>query len=465
MKLSMLWFISILIGASSLVASDAIQANGHEIMLVQQSAVSDFPNGIKFFVEAASPDEIDDIRVFFKKLGQSNRSSYRAVDFEPGTKITGEALILSGSSGGGEYIPPGTRIEYSFEIRDTAGRTMKTDEQVFIYLDHRIEWQTLSDGLITLYYNDSVLDGRAQAMLEAAQATLQRMGPVLGINPKDPLHIVTYGDYSQMVEALPFRAQAVRDNLVTQGTAFSEERVLLVLSAGNDYLGTTSHEFTHLLVADAAGRTTAKVPSWLNEGLAEYGNIEPGSEYDRYLSQAIESGQLRPLWFQGTFSGTPSEIITAYGQGKSVVEFMLSTYGDPKMAELILALKRTFDIDAALEETYGFDQYGLDTEWRKSLGLEPLPEPEERGNQVQDTPMPPPPFATPTTVSPAVTPKETSVPVPTNTPDPGEPNANQPSPGCNTPSHAGNAVTDLAMLALLGGPLAMLSARGFRRRH
>jgi hypothetical protein len=452
-KLSLLWFISILIGASSLVISDTIHASGHEITLISQSAVSDFPNGVKFSIEAASPDEIDEIRVFFKKLGQSNRSSYRAVEFVPGTEIAGESLIVSGR--GGEYIPPGTRIEYSFEIRDSADRILRTEEEVFIYLDHRIEWGNLSDGLITLYYNDTVLDGRAKAMLEAAQETLQRMGPVLGIDPKDPLHIVTYGEYALMREALPFRAQAVQDNLVTQGTAFSEERVLLVLSAGDRYLGTTSHEFTHLLVADASGRATAKVPAWLNEGLAEYGNIEPGEEYDRYLSRAVKNGDVRPLWFQGTLSGTPEEIIVAYGQSKSVVEYMLATYGQQKMADLILSFKRTFDIDTALVDTYGFDQYGLDTEWRISLGLEPLPEPEEKATPQQIAPTVPPTIAPTATAVP--------VPVPTKTPEPEETEPSQSSPGCGAPGYSGNVLTDVALLALLGGPLAMLSVNRFRK--
>ena len=452
MKLSLLWFISILLGVSSLVLSETIHASGHEITLISQSAVSDFPNGVKFSIEAASPDEIDEIRVFFKKLGQSNRSSYRAVEFVPGTEIAGESLIVSGR--GGEYIPPGTRIEYSFEIQDRADRILRTEEEVFTYLDHRIEWENLSDGLITLYYNDTVLDGRAQAMLEAAQETLQRMGPVLGIDPKDPLHIVTYGEYALMREALPFRAQAVQDNLVTQGTAFSEERVLLVLSAGDRYLGTTSHEFTHLLVADASGRATAKVPAWLNEGLAEYGNIEPGEEYDRYLRRAVENGDVRPLWFQGTLSGTPEEIIVAYGQSKSVVEYMLATYGQQKMADLIVSFKRTFDIDTALVDTYGFDQYGLDTEWRISLGLEPLPEPEEKVSPQQIAPTAPPTIA----------PTATAVPVPTKTPEPEETEPSQSSPGCGAPGYSGNVLTDVALLALLGGPLAMLSVKRFRKQ-
>lgn len=371
---------------------------------------------------------------------------------------------MSGRSG--EYIPPGTRIEFSFEIRDQGGRVLRTDDQVFIYLDNRFQWQTVSDGLITVfYYGDRE---RAQVMLEAAQQTLERMGPILGIEPDEPLHIVTYIDYSDMADALPFRSQATSEQLITQGTAFTDERVLLVHGGDGSFLGTTSHEFTHLLVADAAGRAIARVPSWLNEGLAEYGNVGASEEYGAYLDRAIANGQVRPLWHQNTFSGTPIEIIIAYGQGESVVEFMVSTYGDEKMAELVRALKRTFNIDDALLEVYGFDQYGLDSLWRQHLGLPVLPPPEERQQPQQQSTVLPPTRAP--TIVPVLTPDfqqpdDTPVPAPTTSPAAtGSQEPPQPSAGCNAPGHPGSEVMDLAVLMLLGGPLGLLWVRGLRRR-
>jgi hypothetical protein len=455
--------LSLVSGGYILPGLAMAQADDNEIEVLSQRAESDFPDGVRFFIEARSPDEIEEVRVFFKKLGQTSRSSYRLVEFEPGKSISGESVILSGRSG--EYIPPGTRIEYSFEIRDKAGRVYRSQDEVFIYLDNRFEWKTVSNGLITVfYYGDA--EARAQTMLETAQETLQRMRPVLGIDPEDPLHIVTYTDYRHMADALPFRAQAVQERLITQGMAFNEERVLLVHGFDSTYVGTTSHEFTHLLVADAAGRAVGRVPSWLNEGLAEYGNVEASEDYDQYLRNAVARGQLRPLWHQTTFSGTPEEIIVAYGQGKSVVEYMLATYGPEKMAGLIDALKMTFDIDKALEQVYGFDQYGLDSEWRISLGLEPLPPPEGQQPQEQPTPAPtlPPTPAPP----PANTPTATSQPTPMPEASPAASTENrgapQASPGCSAPSHPGRMATDLAVLALLGGPLAMLYFRKFHRR-
>ncbi len=406
------------LAAGLLISADAAHADGHEILVTSQGAESQFPDGVRFFIQASSPDEIVDIRVFFKKIGQTSRSSYRALEFSPGKVINGETLMRSRS--GGEYIPPGTRIEYSFEIQDSAGRELRTEAEVFIYLDTRFEWGTVTDGLITVFYQGEAMADRAQIMLEIAGTTLNRMRPVLGIDPKDPLHIVTYDDYRDMSIALPFRSQATATQLITQGMAFKEERVLLVLGADRSFEGTTSHEFTHLLVADAAGRAVSRVPAWLNEGLAEYGNVINSDDYDRYLQRAIEEDELRPLWHLGTFSGTPSDIILSYGQGKSVVEYLIVTYGEAQMVELIRGIKRTFDIDKALELVYGFDQYGLDSEWRLSLGIEPLPPPETRKPRV--TPIPestPTPDATPTDAPAATpTPKATSTPSPTATPAP-----------------------------------------------
>ena len=456
------------LAAGLLFSADVAQADAHEILVTRQEAESQFPEGVKFFIQASSPDEIVDIRVFFKKIGQSSRSSYRALEFSQGKVINGETLMRSGS--GGEYIPPGTRIEYSFEIQDSAGRELRTEDRVFIYLDPLLEVEPVTDGLISVYYQGEGMADRAQIMLEIAGETLDKMRPVLGIDPKDPLHIVTYDNYRDMRVALPFRSRATSEQLITQGMAFKEERVLLVLGQGSSFEGTTSHEFTHLLVADAAGRAVGRVPAWLNEGLAEYGNVENSDDYDWYLQRAIEEDTLRPLWHLGTFSGTPSEIILSYGQGKSVVEYLIATYDEAQMVELIQGIKRTFDIDKALEAAYGVDQYGLDSEWRLSLGVEPLPRPEARQPRVRATATPTAtPQATPTdaptaTPVPTVEPKLSPDSTPNSTRDA---NGESPAaaPGCRAATQRAGMVADLAMLSLLGGPMGILGLGVWRRRR
>ncbi|MEC9280384.1 MAG: hypothetical protein VX947_05795, partial [Chloroflexota bacterium] len=59
------------------------------IEVTEISAESRFPDGIRFSVEARSNDEIDEIRVFFRLLGANIGTDYRAMDFEPGTLVSG----------------------------------------------------------------------------------------------------------------------------------------------------------------------------------------------------------------------------------------------------------------------------------------------------------------------------------------------------------------------------------------
>ena len=456
-----------------------VSADEGDIQVLEEKAESQFPDGIRFTVTARSSQEIDDIRVFFRTFGNTRSSSYRAVEFEPGAEVTGMALLRSG--GQGSYFPPGTKIEYSFEIRDKSGAVLRTKKQVFIYEDNRFEWLTLTSGLITVYYYGEYVEERAQTVLDAAAQALEMMLPVLGIAPEEPLRIVTYNNYRHMAQALPFRSQATTEKLRTEGMAFSDERVLLVHGFDGTVKGTTSHEFTHLLVAEAAGPADGEVPSWLNEGLAEYGNIDPTDDYDEALRYGIFTRRLRPLWYQTSFGGKPDDIIIAYGQARSVVRHMIDTYGEDKMAELMRALGETRDIDDALMQVYGFDQYGLDSEWRGTQGLEALPPPAqlEKVLAARQTP----------------TPEPAKTPAPTETqPVPAEPTqakpalagqvvdaTAQPTPvasleettrpvspqGCGaaTVDAGGKISPDLAMLLLLAGPLGLMLARPLGRRR
>ena len=445
-----------------LLPAASIRADEGDIEVIATSAESQFPDGVKFSITARSTEEIDDIRVYFRKAEQTGVSAYRTVEFQAGTQISGESMLSSSS--GRDYFPPGTRIKFSFEIRDKAGSVVRTPEEDFIYNDMRFEWLTVSSGIITVYYYGEYVEKRAKTVLEAAEEAMERMVPVLGIEPTKPLQIVSYNNYRHMSSALPFRSQAVREQLQTQGMAFADERVLLVHAFDPTVKGTTSHEFTHLLIAEAAGRARSQVPAWLSEGLAEYGNIDPTDDYAAALRYGIFTRRLKPLWYQDSFGGTPDDIIIAYGQGRAVVSFMITRYGPEKIAQLFQALQRTLDIDAALEEVYGLDQFGLDTEWRLAIGIEPLPPPEVLKRRILgDETQEPEPAA----------PEATAVPVAEPTPEPspvasiGEEGDRPPSPGgCSSPVHvAGQVPFSLGSMLLLGLPLALIWRQAARRRE
>ena len=474
-----------------------VRADRGDIEVTSIRAESQYPSGIKFYVKARSSEEIDEVRVYFRKTSRVTAGAYREVEFQDvsidsGSSITGEATLVTGLGGG--YIPPGTEITYSFEVRDDSGAVYRTSDQVAVYNNPEFPWESLTEGPITVLHYGAGSRERAQLVLEAAAEALERMAPVLGFDPTEPVRIVAHQGPVDLFRSLPFRMQALRGQVQTEGMAFADERVVLIDGFDPNYRGIISHEITHLEVAEVTGRAHNRVPSWLSEGLAEYGNVDPTSEYTSALSRGILADRVAPLWQLRFSSGSGEDIIRAYGQGLSVVEYLIDNFGKSKVAELMEEIQRSLDIDEALEAVYGLNQYGLDSAWRIFNGLEPFPEPEERSSirallpTVTPSPTPPPtatsaPTPSPTpeptiTPGPTATPRPTLIPTtqpPTPAPqattqasrgDPGDQSGsesrdNPASPGCSSP-HPGNSGAfngDPTLLAILALPLAMLAIR------
>ena len=141
-----------------------------------------------------------------------------------------------------------------------------------------------------------------------------------------------YNNWPEMREALPPASEVTRRELITEGQAHSAEGVLLVLGGARRASGIASHEVTHILVHRAGEGSLGRVPSWLNEGLAEYGNIQPGESYDRALFYAIQRNNLLPITGMDSQPGTPEDVIIFYGQARSIVHYMVEVYGVEKMA-------------------------------------------------------------------------------------------------------------------------------------
>ena len=478
--------ILLIVVAPSVLVTRGVGAQG-TITVIEQGVENQFPDGLRFYLEAQSASPIEEIRVYVQKLGQSTRSVYRTVEFEPGERISGEALFQSKTSN--EFIPTGTRLSYYFDIRTSDGQRLETEPQVLVYLNRGLDWDSVSDGLINVYYyhHSSESENRANQVLEVATGTYAHMGPILGVELTQPMNLVVYSDYADMRVALPPKSRVAAQQLRTLGQAFTTERTLLVdgssgVFAGDNILSTTAHEFTHLLVADAAGTAYGQVHTWLNEGLAVYSEGD-NTEFGLYVNTAIRNDAVPPLASLRTYAGTPQETLRNYGLGHSVVTYLLDTYGQEKMTRLFATIRTMHNFEKSLEEAYGLTIAELDNEWRESLGLSPreLSTPVLPAFQSIPTrrPTPTPAVSTQQASAPQATapatalPTPTSEPAPTYTPMPAPATAVQSQPaassggGCGAPppETAGRSLpTELASAALLAGPLGLIGLTAARRR-
>lgn len=342
------------------------------IEVLSATAVSEFPVGIRFKATAVGQNEITSIAVRFR-IGLQSRGVYEYLDYRAADVIEGEVFWRTFTAGG--YIPPETIITYNYEVEDSAGNLLTTEEQELIYEDVRFTWERVSDGPVTVAFHGPVRV-RAEAVLQAITDTLVKMGPVLGAGIDDPIRVGLYNNQKEMLEALPPRSAAVGRELVTEGQAFSDVGTLLVLGGGRLALGTASHEVTHILNHRAGQSIFRRLPSWLHEGLAEYGNVDPGFSYDIALEFAVATDRLLPHLYMQTLPGDPEDVIIFYGQAKSIVRFMIDLEGEEGMRELLALHKEGVNMDDALFQVYGLDRLGLTNAWRAAIEAGPYELPE-----------------------------------------------------------------------------------------
>jgi len=157
-----------------------------------------------------------------------------------------------------------------------------------------------------------------------------------------------------------------------------------VLILGNASFGTLRHELTHVVTHSAGESALGHLPAWLDEGTAVYGQNDPGGFGDA-VDQAVRRGNVFSVRQITSSPGDPNTVNLFYGQSWSLVKYLNDTYGPEKFAKLFGEIKSGKTIDDALKAAYGFDQDGLDNEWRAAHGLSPRAKAEPTQGQQQGT--------------------------------------------------------------------------------
>jgi hypothetical protein len=160
------------------------------------------------------------------------------------------------------------------------------------------------------------------------------------------------------------------EGVITRGeVVYSDTAMVSADVASGDI---TRHEVTHIVVREAINGPFG-LPDWLNEGTAVYSQNQPLGGQQNALDSAIQSGQILSVRSLSSASSgaVASKVSLFYGQSYALVDFLIETYGEQKFAELFAAFREGNTTAGALEQVYGFDQDGLENEWRASVGLPP----------------------------------------------------------------------------------------------
>jgi hypothetical protein len=354
-------------------SADADSTAVPTVEILSHSAVSKLPDGLEFTANVIG--NVKEVTARFSILGR-RATQYDYLDFgESGSysiSAPANGTLFYRTDTLARYLPPGVTMEYTIEVLDFNGRIFETEPTQIVLTDSRFEWDTVSEGGVTVYFHGPVTT-RANSLLDASLQTIQNMAPVLGIPTEGaPINVTMYNNVAEMTDATAARSGAISRELITEGQAFSPENTVLVQGGSSRATGTMSHELTHVLLSRAVSGARGILPAWLNEGLAEYGNIDPGLAYDRYLEWGIDTNKIAPLTSLGTFPGDPDLIIVSYGQGRAVVKFMVEDFGPGMMAALLAEFDSSRRFDESMLSVYGVDRRGMDELWRETVGAFPL---------------------------------------------------------------------------------------------
>jgi hypothetical protein len=343
----------------SVLSPAPLQAQG-ELAILDSSAAVVFPSRLDFSLSAQSDVNITDIRLCYSVDRDSFAEviSEGYVEFIPSTTVDVSWALEMVKLGG---LPPGTTVKYWWRVKDASGRMVESTPTQVCYDDIRYSWRSLTEGKVTIYWYEGD-EAFAQELMSATQQALEGLAEDTGAYPEKPIKLYIYADQEDFLGAL------IHPRGWEGGVNFFTYHIIAIpIALSNLEWGksTIAHELTHQVVYQVTANPYNVLPNWLNEGLAMYEEGLLNPILGGYLSMAIAENELisvRSLCSE--FSAIPEQAYLSYAESYSLAEYLITTYGQEKMLELLNTFSEGSSYDAALESVYGFDMDGLESLWR-----------------------------------------------------------------------------------------------------
>ncbi len=330
------------------------------LTILDSSAQAEFPSRLSFNLAAQSDVNITDIRLCYtvERASFAQVTSEVYIEFAPATTVDVEWTWDMRKTGG---LPPGSSVDYWWAVEDASGGWIETASSRVQFDDNRYSWHSLTEGEVTIYWykgNDSF----AREIMLSAQQALARLAEDTGAELEKPVKLYIYAS------AQDLRGAMIYPQEWTGGVAFTRYGIIAIgIASDNLDWGkrAIAHELTHLVIHQMTLNPYNDLPTWLDEGLAMHTEGILGLEYTTYLNRAIaENSLISVRSLSSPFSAYAEQSYLSYAQSYSLVDFLISKYGQTRMLELLLTFRQGSSYDGALEKVYGFDMDGLNTLWQ-----------------------------------------------------------------------------------------------------
>ena len=354
----------------SIYSAPTVYAVEHNtITIVQELVEIDYGNKITISITVTSGiDSVESVRALFKPRGGSTVWSYLYPEFS--TDKTRISLNFEIPTGPGSYYPPGTEFDVEIEIVDAEGgvSTAKSDESIQ-YLDPSKNWKNAKgNGFSIIYYG--IRASKVENLIAQVNSRIPMLQKVAGVSKIPEFKAIVFPSVQEATPSFPPISQTATDQLFFAGFAQPQYRLFV---QGQVNALTFIHELAHLYIHESLSSSrTARIPSWLNEGLAvflETGASKPSNER---LRSSVQPDELLPLRNMNTIPGQRDDVFVFYPQAGAFVGYLIEEYGADTMARYLAGIDNGQAVFKNFNEVYGRSIYEVENDWRSNFNATPI---------------------------------------------------------------------------------------------
>ena len=197
-------------------------------------------------------------------------------------------------------------------------------------------------------------------VLRILEDAYSEVGRALSYYPDGEMQVILYSDQQfQEVTDAPGWSSGIYDGKIRIPIGGIEQKT-------SGLRRTLYHEYTHAVVR----AITPRVPTWLNEGLAQYfEGKEINGRQKEMLRRLAQAGKLPPLSnLEGSFMGLGGEqAVFAYLISLSSVRYMIDSFGMYRVKDILEELAAGADTGKAISNSIMLSYEELDSNWKRSL--------------------------------------------------------------------------------------------------
>ncbi|MBI5934539.1 MAG: hypothetical protein HY867_12610 [Chloroflexi bacterium] len=353
------------------IKAKTVFGQGGKVEVGETKVQSSFPKGIRFNVTIDTEESL--YVYFWYKLGAG---TWQVVDPNRQTILVNGHLdyyncvfFLDMSN-----MPPQLPVSYKWEAKNINGGYHKFSEvQTIIYSDSNYAWESLSSKGLTIWWHDHPKDF-GEHVMTIAETSIQNQSKIFGMELPYPIQIVIENSQEEFLSwntqfpslgsVLTYYRFGLTIQIIEPETKPQWQEYLLsdIIPSG----------ISHLYFFEASGRKQKSPPEWLEAGLTKYNELHPHEPEWAMVRDAIKQGGLIPLSeLRNDFDEDDIQIYLAYAESYTVIEYIISVYGEEGLHTLFENYRNYKTSDEAFEAAFGKNVAEVEADWEVWIKTHP----------------------------------------------------------------------------------------------